>query len=122
MKLTANQTAALKKILYTDVSTGINGNTLKALQRRGFINSVNQITCEGIAAIAPDAPKPVITTEMEEARQTQDQLIAIIEKRGWDLTMRISRDMPEEITGISMCRVIYPEYLSDIKRMIVQLS
>lgn len=120
--LNTHQRTALAHILYTDSAIGINRNTLKALQRRGFINSVYQVTCAGIAAINPDAPQPVITAEMEETRRAQDQLIAIIEKRGWDLAMRLSRDLPKDITGLSLCRMIYPEYLSDIKRMIIQFS
>lgn len=121
-KLNTRQHDALKRILYTDNASGIHQSTLRSLVRQGFLNSVNEITLKGIAEVAPDAPQPVIKPEIEEARKIQDQLVALIERKGWDLSMRISRDLPEGITGLSLCRVVFPEYVSDFKRMLIQLA
>lgn len=122
MNVTQKQLDALKKILYTDISYDIDGRTLAALKRKHLINSVCQITEEGILTINPNAPKVEIPAINIEARQVQDELITLICNKRWDLSMRLSRDLPSDITGASLIGVVYPEYVSDFKRMLVQLG
>lgn len=106
----------------TDTIANIHPLTLRSLRRHGWINSINQIMSEGIDIICPNAPQIVISPEIEETRKVQDELIAIIEKNHWSLTMPLSRDMPPEITGIALVQMVFPAYLSDLKRMVIQLE
>ena len=107
--------------MYTGETTNVHPNTLRSLKRRGLVNSVNQLTLEGVKVVAPNA-KIKASPDRQTARRVQDELIGIIIDQGWSLTERISRNMPPDVTGASLCHSVYPEWVGEFRFIISKLS
>lgn len=121
-RLTTKQSDALKKILFTDRLEGISRPTLTSLTRRGLLSSELRLTLKALQIIAPEAANKNASLEIQEARQVQNELIEVINKRGWKLNQRLSRDLPPEITGLSLKTIAFPEHISEFKRMIIHFT
>lgn len=122
-KVNLRQLDALRQILYTGAIAGVHPSTFRALVNRGLVHKyTHDLTLEGIRTVNPDFEPVQPSPEVEEARRVQNELIAVIEKRGWSLNMRLSKDMPEDITGLSLLQVVYPEWISEFRRMIIQFQ
>ncbi len=57
-----------------------------------------------------------------EVRRVQDMIIVAAEKRGYDEYMRVSNNMPSDITLNSIRHVIYPDYLSELENVLLSLT
>jgi len=65
----------------------------------------------------------MITDETRDRiRALQDEILDRMDKLNISYNMRVSRDMPSEITGIKLISYIYPEYESELRNVLSYLK
>jgi len=118
MSLTAKQVEALQAILYGKW-WDVNKRTMTSLKRRGFTNGYD-LTAKGCDAL--DLPKPALDPKREELRALQDDIIDLATKQGFPEHMRVSVNMPDDVTVRSLRIMIYPEHIDTLKGVLFNLK
>ena len=117
-KLTIKQYEGLKELLYGSY-LNINSRTLASLKRRGLTDGY-KLTVAGCDVL--ELPKVEVSEKAQETRKVQDEIMALVDHAGWSYSMRVSSDMPPDITVYSLMTVVYPDYLSVLRGVLFTLK
>ena len=111
------QTEGLKAILYGNWHK-VNKRTMGRLKQLKLTDGY-ELTVAGCDAL--HLPKVEVPPRVTEAREVQDQILALVDRLGWSDALAVSTEMPSGILVYHLRRMVYPDYLSELRGVLFTL-